>query len=249
MQVRVGYHDGLLTFDAPADRLLAAFAPPPAEDDPRGRLRRALESPLDYPPLRQVVVPGDRVAAPIDPKPARGRDGARGRRRDHGGGRRRVDRGGRRRARPGPVGDRLPAGRRADRPCDPRRPGATSHSASTTSGRRIYLNRRIARRRLRGADRPARARRRDRPHAAWSVIDPARERHQRPAGCRRCWQPPSALRRRFGSTSRWRFSWLLGSMLQLGIVPAESGWGAGRLRPAVARSASGAGGSSATPGP
>ena len=67
MQVRVEYHDGLLEFDAPADRFVAAFGPPPAPDgNPRERIRRALEAPIDYPPLRQVVVPGDRVAIPLD---------------------------------------------------------------------------------------------------------------------------------------------------------------------------------------
>jgi hypothetical protein len=68
MRIGVDFEDGRVEFDASVDRLVAAWEGP--AEPPVGpvleRVREALERPLDYPPLRQVVVPGDRVVVPLD---------------------------------------------------------------------------------------------------------------------------------------------------------------------------------------
>jgi len=68
MRLRVDFQDGTLEFDGAEDQLVAAFEGPadaPAAPLP-GRLRDALDAPTGYPPLRLVVVPGDRVVVPVD---------------------------------------------------------------------------------------------------------------------------------------------------------------------------------------
>jgi hypothetical protein len=49
-----------------AGRVAAAPAPPAPLADVRGRLRKALAAPLDFPPLEQAVIPGDKVALALD---------------------------------------------------------------------------------------------------------------------------------------------------------------------------------------
>src|SRR5262245_24611519 len=69
MRVTVEFQSEQVAFDVPDDRLVGAWNGPAsiaAEDVVRG-LRRALEEPDGYPPLRQAVVPGDNVVLPIDP--------------------------------------------------------------------------------------------------------------------------------------------------------------------------------------
>jgi hypothetical protein len=68
MRLRVEYQDGCLEFEAPEDRLVAGFGGPagPPSGSALDLTRQALEASLDYPPLRQAVVPGDRVALPVD---------------------------------------------------------------------------------------------------------------------------------------------------------------------------------------
>ncbi len=221
MQVRVEYHDGLLEFDAPPDRLVAAFAPVRApEGDPRERIRRALEAPIDYPPLRQVVVPGDRVAVPLDltlPDASLvlatvadiltevgvesiaavidGRD--RGR----------------------PVVECPPGVELVVH--DPNDRESLAYLASTADGRRIYLNRRLA-----DADSVVPIGRIGPDDALglrgpWSVIDPGLS------------DAPPARAPLLSSTTdaaaalrleeSMEVSWLLGSQLQIGGVPGDTG--------------------------
>jgi lactate racemase len=68
MRLLVEFQEGALEFEGADDRLVGSFAgpPDPPEGDPLDRVRRALEQAVDYPPLRHVVVPGDRVAIPLD---------------------------------------------------------------------------------------------------------------------------------------------------------------------------------------
>lgn len=69
MRVTVAYQDGRLELDVPEDRLGGAGGGPaglPA-GEVRGRVVAALEDPADYPPLLRALVPGDRVVVPFDP--------------------------------------------------------------------------------------------------------------------------------------------------------------------------------------
>ncbi len=76
MHVAVEYQDERLDFELPAEHVVASWIGPPGLEAPRGveALRDALERPLDYPPLRQIVVPGDRLVIAFDQTilPARG---------------------------------------------------------------------------------------------------------------------------------------------------------------------------------
>jgi hypothetical protein len=69
MQVAVSYQDEELALEVPDDRLIGVWHGPASvpESEVEGLVRDALERPLGFPPLRQAVVPGDRVAIPFDP--------------------------------------------------------------------------------------------------------------------------------------------------------------------------------------
>jgi hypothetical protein len=69
MRVEVAFQDDQLDFDLPDDRVIGAWHGPPrlAPAEVEYQTASALEVPLDYPPLRQAVVPGDRVVIPLDP--------------------------------------------------------------------------------------------------------------------------------------------------------------------------------------
>ena len=68
MRIQVESQAGTIGFEVQADRLVAAWPGPPEspEGDLAPRVRAALEASIDYPPLRSVVVPGDRVVVPFD---------------------------------------------------------------------------------------------------------------------------------------------------------------------------------------
>jgi hypothetical protein len=69
MRIVVDFQDECQEFELPADRLVAAWRGPAGLDQSvlEGTIETALESPADYPPLRQMVVPGDRVVIALDP--------------------------------------------------------------------------------------------------------------------------------------------------------------------------------------
>jgi nickel-dependent lactate racemase len=69
MRVVVNFQDEGLEFELPRERCVACWRGPQAASPPEpvALIRAALEHPLDYPPLCQVVVPGDRVVVAIDP--------------------------------------------------------------------------------------------------------------------------------------------------------------------------------------
>lgn len=58
--------DGALDLQIDESRLRGVFLGPPADNDPVERLKAALSSPLDYPPLEQAVIPDDRVVLVLD---------------------------------------------------------------------------------------------------------------------------------------------------------------------------------------
>ena len=220
MRLRVEYTDGCLEFEGDADRLVAAFSAPPdlPADGLRERIISAFEAPIDYPPLRLVVVPGDRVVIPIDTSlPGASvviaamaeilgdvgvesiaaivdvRDGGR------------------------PELDLPPGVERVIHDPSDREPLA--YLASTTEGRRIYLNRRLADAdcvipvgRI-GPDEALGVR------GPWSVIDPGLSDSSR--------APLSLLAPPGVATTRMEesleVSWLLGSQFQVGGIPGDRG--------------------------
>ena len=69
MRIVVDFQDESLEFELPEENLVATWRGPDGKDV-SGRdeaVRRALETPSDYPPLRQMVVPGDLVVFALDP--------------------------------------------------------------------------------------------------------------------------------------------------------------------------------------
>ncbi len=63
MRVSVDFQDERVDFEIPEDRLIAAWQGPGgvAASEAPERIAEALEHPREYPPLRQAIVPGDRV--------------------------------------------------------------------------------------------------------------------------------------------------------------------------------------------
>lgn len=72
MRVDVRYQDESVEYDVSAERLIGVWDGPKLVETTsrtaREIVREALEAPRDYPPLRQAVVPGDRVAIAFDPR-------------------------------------------------------------------------------------------------------------------------------------------------------------------------------------
>jgi nickel-dependent lactate racemase len=69
MQVPVAFQDEQLAVELSGDSLIGSWEGPPGIDEPEiaELVRNALEQPRDFPPVRQMVVPGDRVTIAVDP--------------------------------------------------------------------------------------------------------------------------------------------------------------------------------------
>ena len=69
MVFSVVFSDERLELQIPDDQVVASWMGPPAigRDAESAAVRRALEDPLEFPPLRQMIVPGDRVGIAFDP--------------------------------------------------------------------------------------------------------------------------------------------------------------------------------------
>src|SRR5215470_11113259 len=69
MRIVVDFQDEGLEFEVPPERVVASWRGPTgvSPSEPATALREALENPRDFPPLRQVVVPGDTVVVAVDP--------------------------------------------------------------------------------------------------------------------------------------------------------------------------------------
>ncbi len=69
MRVVVDFQDEDLEFEVPSERVVASWRGPEGlgPDEALAAVRDALENPRDFPPLRQMIVPGDRVAIALDP--------------------------------------------------------------------------------------------------------------------------------------------------------------------------------------
>ena len=57
---------GKFSCEIDASRVLASFDAPAPNADFRAEIRRALESPLDFPPLEQALIPDDHVTVALD---------------------------------------------------------------------------------------------------------------------------------------------------------------------------------------
>lgn len=70
MRVAVAFQDERLELEVDEGRLVGQWHGPTRAvgSDPRRLILDALEGPRDYPPLRQAVVPGDRVVIALDPE-------------------------------------------------------------------------------------------------------------------------------------------------------------------------------------
>ncbi len=67
MRVVVGFGEAGAEIEVPDERLVElGGAPPPPVADVAARVAESIEQPLEFPPLRQAVVPGDHVAIVLD---------------------------------------------------------------------------------------------------------------------------------------------------------------------------------------
>src|SRR5258708_5630955 len=69
MRIAVTYQDEPLDFEIADDRVIGHRSGPDrdARPDVRAMTLGAIEAPCEFPPLPRAVVPGDRVAIPLDP--------------------------------------------------------------------------------------------------------------------------------------------------------------------------------------
>jgi nickel-dependent lactate racemase len=69
MRVVVDFQDECLELELPEEQLVAAWRGPTVNErfDQAQAIRSELENPREFPPLRQMVVPGDRVVIAFDP--------------------------------------------------------------------------------------------------------------------------------------------------------------------------------------
>ncbi len=69
----VSYHDERLEFEVPEEHVVASWNGPAGLDRvcELTAIRNALEQPWEFPPIRQMIVPGDRVTIALDPTIAR----------------------------------------------------------------------------------------------------------------------------------------------------------------------------------
>ena len=69
MRVEVDFQDESLELELPDEQFVAAWRGPAghARSDSAEIIRAALQAPRDFPPLRQIIVPGDRVTIALDP--------------------------------------------------------------------------------------------------------------------------------------------------------------------------------------
>jgi hypothetical protein len=230
MRVVVDFQDESLDFEVAEDRLVAAWNGPPAIEGSRlGEVvRAALEEPVDYPPARQMVVPGDRVAIAVDPAisdPATVLAAVVDNLAEAG-----VERGDVTVVVPSGAADwsqALPRGA-ALVTHDPKDRSQLVYLAATNEGRRIYLNRAVTDAdvvipigRL-GFD-PIMGYR-----GPWSVIFPGLSDHETMQAHRGRLKgaaldgPASGARAALDES--FEVSWLLGSAFHIGLVPAAFGF-------------------------
>jgi hypothetical protein len=230
MRIGVAFQNESLEFELADAQLVAAWSGPAGigRSSAGAAIEDALESPCDYPPLRQMVVPGDRVVIAVDPtiedcEPVVAaiivRLEAAG-----------IERGSVSVLLPphGPTLLKLPPGLGLSTVVhDPSDRSQIAYLATTKQGRRIYLNRIVADADLvvpvgQLAFDPIVG------HGGpWTVLFPGmsdRETIQSfRAGLREDDDERSPARSRAGLDESFEVSWLLGTPFHIGLVPGASG--------------------------
>jgi hypothetical protein len=223
-----------LELELPDDRVVGRWEGPPgvAEGEAAAMIRSALEEPLDFPSIRQAIVPGDRVVIAVDGSlhdsthvwdeliGVLSRSG--------------VETGDMTIVTTQPVAagllDRAPGGITSIGH-DPSNQGGLAYLATTKQGRRIYLDRRVT-----DADvvipvghvgyDPIFGYR-----GPWNAVFPGLSDEQTLAAYRHklAEDPPARLTPRPELEEAFEVSWLLGTQYHLGLVPGNSGlaqaWG------------------------
>ena len=222
----IGYGSERFDLDAAEGAEFEAFAPPagmsPAHAE--AALREVLERPRGYPPLRDNVVPGDRVAIALDPDvpdPSRVLDVVTDILEGAG-----VEADAVTIVEAARHAGALVSGSRGEvtEVHDPGDRERLAYLATTKAGSRVYLNRTLT-----DADVvvPVGFLREDPlagPHGPWSVLFPglsdeatrAAHRKSRASG-------PHEASRKDADDEAFEVGWLLGSRFQIGIVPGEGG--------------------------
>ena len=228
MRVSVVFQDEQLALDLPDEILVGSWEGPQGlpREQVAEAVRTILEHPLEFPPFRQMVVPGDRVAIALDASLG-----------DVGPVLRVLDEllrrsgveagdvtvvatpGGR-----GSLGEELPPGV-AYEVHDPRDSRRLAYLATTEEGRRIYLNRNLT-----DADVVVPVGRLGYDpilgyRGPWSVVFPELSDEQTAAAYRHrlTVDPPDLVTPRPRLDEPFEVSWLLGTQFHVGLVPGTSG--------------------------
>jgi len=218
MRVVVDFQGEGLEFEIPEDRVVADWRGPEGLDPAvaAAAVAGALERPLDFPPFRQVFVPGDRVTIALDPAipqarvvpgaliEALGRSGV---------GRQTITI-----VTPSPMGEAVEPGASME-VHDPDDRTRIAYLASTKEGRRVYLNRSVTDADvvvpvgLVGYDPDLGYR------GPWSLLFPGLSDRATVQAMRSGADRGREARLEESS----EVSWLLGSQFQVGLVPAAAG--------------------------
>jgi hypothetical protein len=229
MRVAVDFQDERLELELPEGHVVASWHGP-AGNDPAGAaeiFRRALENPRDFPPVRQIVVPGDRVTIAFDPSTSGAGQLIKAlgsTLRDAG-----VEAGELTILLPrgsSAFADKLPPGAQAV-VHDPDDLGGIAYLATTKQGRRVYLSRhltdadvvipvgRLGYDAIIGKCGP------------WSVLYPGLSDHDTMKAHRGLFRDDMEDRRATGARSSVddsaEVSWLLGSQFHVAVVPGSHG--------------------------
>lgn len=224
MQVPVAFQDEHLALEIPDDRLVGVWHGPASVPDAEveGLILAALEHPREFPPLRQAIVPGDRIAVAFDPDvPHAPRVLNALCRTLQGAG---VEAGAIRVVAPGPAPAQLPASVSWIEHA-PEDQAALAYLATTEGGRRIYLNRHLIDADLvvpvgRLGHDPVLGER-----GPWGAIFPGLSDLETMRAYRAMARDVSSASgpQRPALTESAEVSWLLGSHFHVGIVPGASG--------------------------
>jgi hypothetical protein len=231
MQVAVEFQNERLDFELAEDRVVASWFGPAGLDAAQGveALRDSLEGPLDYPALRQIVVPGDSVVVAFDPLigHAEGVLGAITQTLGEVG----IASGDITLVAPriGALGERDPAPGLSIVWHDPADRGQLAYLATTKQGRRIYLNRHLTDADVVVPIAPLRYDPFLGYRGPWSLVFPELSDRDTQAAyksqpMRTALDPSGSPQARSRLDESLEVSWLLGSQFHIGLVQASYGF-------------------------